>query len=180
MNRVSLQSATMPAVIGLALSLLLPSAANAGGYIGLDGSSIGIGGNDGSEELNPLGFRGRLGLPVGQSLDIEAHLGFGGEENVAGVDEFGTGFAGVYLKAYIPVGERSALYGLAGGSTVQITRTLNGRETSEEHSGFSYGFGLETELTQRLDLTADWMRYASEQDQFDEVSAVNVGLKLYF
>ena len=176
MNRTIARHITLPALLALAMSLSLPISVRAEGYIGLDGSSIGIAGPDVSDELNPLGLRGRVGLPMGQLLDLEAHLGFGQEENVDGVDKFDTSFAGVYLKAYLPLGQRSALYGLAGGATVQITRTLHGRDISEEQSGFSYGFGLETELTRRLDLTADWMRYASEREQFEGVSAV----KLYF
>jgi len=195
MKRHNIGLTILPGFLALCLSVMLPATAVAGGYIGLDGSFIGIQKADSAnsrEEINPMGLRARVGLPLSHSLDLEAHLGFGHHEAADGSDELETGFVGLYVKAYVPIGQRSALYGLAGASSVEITRFLDDRGgsasgarsnavgVSEDRNGFSFGVGLETQLTQRLDLTADWMRYASEEDRFEGVTAVNVGLKLYF
>jgi len=174
---------------------MLPTTAAADGYFGLDGSFIGIQraeSDNSNEQIDPVGLRARVGLPLSHSLDLEAHWGFGNHEAADGRDELEASFVGLYVKAYVPIGQRSSLYGLAGASSVEITRYLDNRGggasgaransvgVSEDRNGFSFGFGLETQLTQRLDLTADWMRYASEEDRFEGVTAVNVGLKLYF
>lgn len=164
----------------MAASLLsLPLLVHANGYVGLDGSSVSVD-NDLDDDLNPRGMRVRLGVRISEVFDIEAHLGGGSDSRTSAFDTFSTTYAGAYLKGYLPLGRQSALFGLAGVSGVEHTQTLNGRDFSDSQGGFSYGFGLETQLTQRLDLSADYMRYTSDEGPFSEVSAVNLGIKWYF
>ncbi len=162
----------------LILSLLsLP--AYAGSYITVDGTSVTVQDNlDG--ELNPMGMRFRLGTQVGRNLDVEAHFGFGADLRDSAYDEFGTSYAGLYLKGYVPVGYNSAFYGLAGRSAVSLSQTINGQEFSDERYGFSFGAGLETKISERVDLTADYMRYVRDEGLFKDISAVSFGVKFYF
>lgn len=167
------------ALMSLLLVAGVASQAQASGYIGLDGSSLDIE-NSLDDELNPGGLRLRLGIPVAPMFDLELHIGGGSESETLVADRFRASYMGAFLKGYLPVGRRSALFGLAGFSAVDFTQTFDGRDFTDERSGFSYGFGLETEISRRLDLSADYVRYVSDEGPFSELSSVNLGIKLYF
>ncbi len=153
--------------------------ATANSYITVEGTSVTVQDNlDG--ELNPMGLRFRLGAPIGENLDIEGHFGFAGDSRESAYDEFGTSYAGVYVKGYVPIGFNSAFYALGGYSMVALSQTINGSEFSDERHGFSYGAGLETQISERIDLTADYMRYVRDEGLFEDISAVSFGLKFYF
>ena len=155
------------------------NAALASSYITLEGTSVTVQDNlDG--ELNPMGLRFRLGMPIGENLDVEGHFGFGADNRESAYDNFGTTYGGVFLKAYLPVGVNSALYALGGFSSVSLTQKVNGREFSDERFGFSYGAGLETRISERADLTADYVRYVRDEGLFKDISAVSFGVKIYF
>ena len=160
------------------LILLATTSAHANGYIGLDGTSIDLQSSD--DELNPRGLRLRLGTRISHVFDIEVHLGSGSDSNVESFDKFRTTFAGVYLKGYLPVGRRSALYAMAGGAGVELTQTVDGRNFGDDRSGFSYGFGLETELSRHLDLSGDFIRYSIDDSEYSRIDAFTLGLKWYF
>ena len=51
---------------------------------------------------------------------------------------------------------------------------------THQRGGLSWGAGLETELTDRIDLSADWVRHVGDEGEFEAVDAVSLGLKLYF
>ncbi len=167
------------ALMSVLLSAGLFSQVQAGGYIGLDGSSLNIE-NTLDDELNPGGLRLRLGMPVAPMFDVELHLGGGSESETPAADRFQASYMGAFVKGYLPVGRRSALFGLAGYSAVDFTQTFDGRDFTDERSGFSYGFGLETEISRRLDLSADYVRYVRDEGPFSELSSINLGIKLYF
>lgn len=153
--------------------------AHADGYVGLDGSSMAID-NQLDDNLSPHGVRLRLGMRISDVFDIEAHIGGGSDTRTDAFDRFSTTYAGVYLKGYLPVGERSAVFALMGVAGVRHTQTLDRRDFSDSQSSFSYGFGLETQLTDRLDLSADYVRYTGDDGPFSEISAVSLGIKWYF
>lgn len=167
--------ATLPLLV---LATASPTA-QAGGYVAIDGSSITLG-DSFADDLNPLGGRLRFGLRVSDAFDFEVHAGLSSDEDNESFDEFRTSFAGAYLKGYAPIGERSALFALAGVAGVEYTQTIGDIEFSDDRGGFSYGVGLETELAERIDLSADWMRYLSGDESFEQVDAVSLGLKFYF
>lgn len=161
------------------LALGLSASAHASGYIGLDGTSLALD-TELNEELNPRGVRLRLGMRLDDLFDVEVHLGGATDLHTTAFDQFSTGYAGAFLKAYLPVGQRSALFALAGASGVEITQRINGRDFSDSRTGFSYGIGLETQLSEALDLSADYVRYLGGDGEFSEISAVSLGVKWYF
>lgn len=166
-------------VAAVLLSLALSMSAQASGYIGVDGTSLALD-NQLDKDLNPRGMRLRLGMRLDDVFDAEFHLGGGSDRHTEAFDDFSTSYMGGFLKAYLPVGRRSALFGLAGVSGVEISQTINGSEFSDSRSGFSYGFGLETELSKRLDLSADYVRYVGDEGEFSDISAFSFGVKWYF
>jgi len=149
------------------------------GYIGLDGTSLSI---DSAldDDLNPRGVRLRLGKPIDDVFDVELHLGGGRDSVTPAADRFSATYLGAFLKGHVPLGDRSAVYGLAGFSGVGISQRIGDTEFSDSRGGFSFGFGLETRLSNRIDLTGDFVRYVGEEGEFAAVSAVNLGIKLYF
>lgn len=153
--------------------------AYADSYITIEGTSVVVEENL-NGELNPLGLRFRMGMPVGRNLDIEAHIGFGVDNSNSAFDEFDTTYGGLYLKGYLPIGFNSAFYALGGVSGVSLSQTVNNSEFTDERFGFSYGAGLETKISQRADLTADYMRYIRDDGLFKDISAVSFGIKLYY
>lgn len=174
------RTAASAASAALALAAaLVPAAAPAGGYVALDGSSVTLG-TAFDEDLNPRGGRLRLGLRVSESFDVEVQAGVTRDDDTASFERFDASWAGLYLKAYLPIGERSAFYALGGAASVELTQSVGGAELTDERGDFSYGFGLETSLTERLDLTADWMRYVGDEGAFERIDAASIGLKLYF
>ena len=164
---------------GLITGFLLAGSAQAETYIAIEGSRLSVD-NNVSDDLEPSGLRFRLGARVSEFFDVEGHFGLTSDDDSPIFDELDATYFGGYLKGYIPVGERSALFGLAGYTRTELTQTVGGSEFSDARTGFSWGFGLETQLTERVDLTADYMQYLSDEGLFEDISAVNFGLKLYF
>lgn len=153
--------------------------AKADTYIGLDGAAMAVQSTD-NEELHPIGMRVRMGVRLNELFDIEAHLGGGTDSENSAFDSFSTTYAGAYLKGYLPFGHRSAVFALAGLSGITHSQDINGRSFTDSQSGFSYGFGMETQLTDRLDLSADFMRYNNDGTEFSDFTAVSLGVKWYF
>lgn len=161
------------------LATFATNTVSASGYVAIEGTSVTVEDNLDSE-LNPMGLRFRMGMPLGDNLDIEGHFGFGADTRDSAYDEFSTTYGGVYLKGYVPIGFNSAFYALGGFSGVALTQTVNGSEFTDERFGFSYGAGFETKISERADLTADYMRYVRDEGLFEDISAVSFGLKFYF
>lgn len=133
-----------------------------------------------SSEIDPGGLRLRLGTRVDKTFDIETHFGFLRDNNTDSFDHLDASFAGVYLKGYLPVGYNSALFALGGMTVLELGQDVDGQRFTDSRGGFSYGFGLETQLSENTDLTADYMRYIADDGLFDHFSAVSFGVKLYF
>lgn len=161
-------------------ALLTPlSNVYANGYVGLDGTSIAVE-NALDDELNPVGMRLRLGMRISELMDVELHLGGGSDAETPAFESFGTTYAGAYLKGYLPFAQRSSLFALAGMSGIGYSQEVGGRTFTDTQSGFSYGFGMETQINDRLDLSADYMRYSNNGPEFSELSAISFGIKYYF
>ena len=161
------------------LAIASPMQAAADMYIGVDGASMSVESTQ-NDDLNPLGMRLRMGVRLNEFFDLEAHLGGGSDTESASYDSFSTSYAGAYLKGYLPFGHRSAVFGLVGLSGLTHSQDVNGRTFTDSQSGFSYGIGMETQLSERLDLSADVMSYSADGAEFSDVTAVSFGLKWYF
>ncbi|MBX2836658.1 MAG: porin family protein [Gammaproteobacteria bacterium] len=148
-------------------------------YIAIEGSRMEVANNN-NNSLEPSGLRFRLGSRVSDFFDVEGHFGFTSDDENPAFEEFNSNFMGAYLKGYIPVGQRSALFGMGGFTRVKLSQTFNDREISDARTGFSWGFGMETQLSERVDITADYMQYLSDEGLFEDISAINFGVKLYF
>jgi len=152
-------------------------------YFAVERTSVSVNSSGGQTggELNPTGVRIKLGAGLSHAFDLEAQMGFADEKPGFQFDKFNADYAGVYLKGHIPLGFRSSIFGLGGWSWLELTETVGSQELADDRSGLSYGFGIETRLTDNIDLSADYMRYSQEDGVlYDEISAVNFGVKIYF
>ena len=131
-------------------------------------------------EHEPTGVRIKIGTSLSYAFDIEAQMAATSDDSAKALDQFDTSLAGVYLKGYLPLGFRSSVYGVGGYSWTKFTAISGDQEFVNRQSGFSYGFGVETRLTDNIDLSADFMNYSQEDAEYDEVVSVNFGIKLYF
>lgn len=183
MNVLVRASAMALGVAVLSIGAAAPAYADhVGTYFSIEYTSVNVGTSThhSANSADPSGLRFKFGTRLTHSFDIEAQLGAAVDEKSNLGTEFSAAYAGVYLKGHLPLGFKSALFGLAGMSYMDLTQSNEQLESTDYQSGFSYGFGLETKLTQNIDLTADYMRYTQDTGLFDELSAVNFGLKVYF
>ena len=164
---------------GMKLSSLFYGFGFGSGYIGLDGTSLMVE-NSAGDDVNPRGVRLRLGTSIDDVFDFELHVGGGRESQSASSDRFSTTYLGAFVKGHLPLSHRSAVFALAGFSGVGISQRVGLSEFSDSRGGFSYGFGMETNLSNRINLSGDFIRYVGEEGEFAAVSAVNLGIKLYF
>jgi len=179
MRKLSHYKAILLATVLAVPAMAGSGAALAAGYFGIEGSSVSIE-NNLDDELNPTGLRLKLGMRLSDVFDIEGHVGFTSDSDNKAFDDFEADYIGAFLKGYIPLGSRSALFALAGFSSVELTQSINGSEFIDDRTGVSWGLGLETQISERIDLTADWMHYLADDGLFEEITAVNFGLKVYF
>ncbi len=168
-----------PLIMLVASASSQASDAQAGPYLGIDGSAFSLDGSS-DDDLDPRGVRLRLGLPISRVFDVEAHFGFGTEDDIAAFDEIDVVFSSVFLKAHAPLGARTTAYAMAGLTALELTETIGRREFTDEDAGISFGFGLETVLSRRVDLSADYVFYSQDVGIFEDLSAISLGLKLYF
>ena len=178
------------ALLGCALLMISSTSLLAETYFAIDGSRLTLAGET-EDEINAGGLRFRIGTQLNTYVDIETHLGFSFTENrdFEEDDELNAAYISGFLKGYLPIGRRSAIFGIVGLTGASMSDGFgrrNGfagdfRDDSRDGSfGFSWGFGAETRLSKRIDLTGDFVSYIRNDEQFEEISSFNVGLKLYF
>ena len=153
--------------------------ASAETYFSIDGSRFNLR-TESDDEVSPGGIRFRMGSQISPLIDVEGQLGFSFSKDSDSFDSLRATYFSGFLKGYLPFGKVSAIYGLAGWSAISLSQEIGTSEFTEERGGFSWGFGIETQLTRNTDLTADFVNYINSDGVFENISAVNVGIKLYF
>lgn len=134
-------------------------------YLGGDAMFWNLDNKHGSDR-DSVGFRLRGGAQFNEYVGVEAHLGVGGSDGRAKLKYL----TGAYAKGVLPVTDQFRFYGLAGITKVDLD--------ADSDSDFSYGAGLEYDLTPQLALGADYMRYLDESDY--DFNAASVGLRYRF
>ncbi|MDO6461118.1 outer membrane beta-barrel protein [Granulosicoccaceae sp. 1_MG-2023] len=171
----------------LALAVLLSTAApvSAGsvdyiGYIGIDGALMSLEEPIG-ETIEPANLRLRLGGRIAPRLDIEGHFTFTVDSDEKYGAQWSTNVAAGFLKGYLPLGRYTSLYGLAGFSNITVVESV-GRDDfyDDDIWGFAYGVGIETVLSERVDLSLDWVQYLHDDEIYDGLSALAFGFKVYY
>ena len=173
-------------VTALFCALILPCAAFAqgGAYFG-GGYSLVTYDQTGLGDADPTAAVSRFGFHFTENLALEGRLGFGlsgGDQSVSGgtVEYKVEQISGAYLVGHLPLAETASLYGLAGVTRVELSRSLRNLNLTgdQENSGFSYGAGIQIDLTQRISGYLEWVQYLDRSDY--DVSALTIGAAYYF
>jgi len=135
-------------------------------YIGADAMFWELDPDHGSS-YDSVGLRVNGGMQFNEYFAVEGHLGTGGSDGPAELDYL----IGAYAKGILPITQQARLYGLVGGTKVDLDQV--GSE-----SDFSYGAGAEFDVAPQLALSADYMRYLDES--YYNFDAASVGVKYRF
>jgi len=150
-------------------------------YFSIEGTALSVGSSSQSEaQFEPVGVRLKVGTGLSRSFDLEAQIAASSDDSTGSLDQFDASQAGVFLKGYLPLGFRSSLYAIGGYNWTKFTAYSGGQEFVDRQSGFAYGFGVETRLSKNIDLSADFMNFSLDEAEYDDVSSINVGVKVYF
>lgn len=138
---------------------------------------------DGFEEATPTALVGRLGYGIVDNIAIEGRFGFGLTDdsvNVLGtdVDVDVDQVAGVYGIGHLPIADRFSLYGLAGFTYGEVSASALGLSVEGDETDFSYGFGGEFDLSEKLSGFVEWVRYFDDSNY--KVSGITSGVNYRF
>ena len=163
----------------LALPLtLLPSAAGASGFAGIDVVSSEIEPDDGgSADPTALQFKFGTWINRNETLGGELRLGLGIDE-----DDLGRGtdveidrYYGAYFRGQFPNTLPVRPYGLIGLTRMETTENFpGGGSTGENYSGLSIGLGADVSLTDVVFVSVEYMRAVDSGG--DEVTNLSLGL----
>jgi OOP family OmpA-OmpF porin len=169
MKRKSI-SALVALVMGgaFALSAQAQTSAASGAYLG------GTIGQSKTKDLDCRGFnpckdsgnafRVFAGYQINRNLAAEVgytDLGkFSRRNATSSFDDKITAWEGAALIAY-PVADRVAIYGKLGGYYAKVREDdqIGGNQISKNNGGFTFGAGLQVDLTRNFTLRGDWQRY---------------------
>ena len=163
----------------LALPLtLLPIAAGASGFAGIDIVSSEIEPDDGgSADPTALQFKFGTWINRNETLGGELRLGLGIDE-----DDLGRGtdveidrYYGAYFRGQFPNTLPVRPYGLIGLTRMETTENFpGGGSTGENYSGLSIGLGADVSLTDVVFVSVEYMRAVDSGG--DEVTNLSLGL----
>lgn len=171
-------------VVALSVLVAMPASANHfGTYLAVERTAVFVDNGFGARSSDSRfdGVRFKLGTRISRYLDVEAQFG-GADENTSKgrFDGLDARFGGLYLRGRLPIGRRTALFGLGGVSWIDLSDTFIDDELDTTFSGASFGFGIETQIAPYVGVTADFITFGQTDDVFDGLSAVNFGVKVQF
>lgn len=119
-------------------------------------------------DLGVLGVRG--GYYFNNYFSVEGRLGFGVADDTQSVDlppvvdlkveqDYNIG---VYAVGHLPLSDRFKLYGLVGFTKAEVTLSIPGASESSDDTDFSYGAGVEFDMTKNWSLAAEYTSYISD------------------
>ena len=127
--------------------------------------------------LDPTGIAIRFVPATDKWFGYEARLGFGiseGSDNGVEVDV--QTIVGFYLNAHSNIGNALSVYGVAGYTWVRYDLKSGGTPSlsSEDESGFGYGFGIDLGKQNSMKLNLEFMQILDKSD-FD-LSTISIGV----
>ena len=134
--------------------------------------------DDGVDSIEPKQLFGRFGYDFNASIGIGVEAGFSLiEDDLGGVD-FDVTTVFIFLKGALPVGNGNKIYGMIGGTNVELTATASGPfgEVSISADDNDTGMGIGFEASNGL--FVDYIIY-NDNDGVD-VTSVNIGFNARF
>jgi len=106
-----------------------------------------------------FGGYGKVGLDVGDYLGAELRFGSTGSGTTGNIKLSDSYFISYLAKFQFPVTADLRPYAMIGGTTATFKMTNAGVESSKSKTGFSYGFGADYYLQDKLSVGGEWVQY---------------------
>src|SRR5690606_13920656 len=157
--------------------------ANQHSYVGLQYSQVEYK-ESGAPDIEPTAIAVKAGAQLSDFLAVEARVGFGaGDDSVsAGGTKLSLevdNYISAYLKPTLPVGERFAVYALAGVTRSKLEmKTNTGFSDTDSQTDLSYGVGADLNLSTNSFVSVEYARLLKGDDY--DLDALSIGLGFRF
>lgn len=128
-------------------------------------------------DINPEAVRLRLGTDVNRYIGVEAQIGVG-----TAADTLTTGgvsydvktdsYYALFLKPQISIGDSGSLYGLVGGSYVDVSSSGGKGSQQGFTSEFAFGAGVDVAVHKGIRIGVEFTQY------LEDLSAVSAGIRI--
>ena len=160
-------------------------------YIGVQYGSGNYSEKDISKDFKPAALVARFGYFFQPSYSVEGRIGKGVKSDTQFLPEFGLGgldarfeldsILGIYGTGHINLTASSSLYAVLGVSLIEATASVPefcAAKCTEQKSSISYGLGADFNISKRMKLNIEYMRYI-EKTNFD-LDVIGAGLTFGF
>lgn len=139
------------------------------------------------DDWEPTAIVGRFGYFVADYFSVEGRIGLGLSDDAVTFNTVNgpvdvsveiDRLVGGYGVGHLPLGDKAALYGLAGFTEGKLTASANGSTVSDTDSGFSLGVGGEFYPNEQFGLNVEYTRYLDESGY--EITALSAGATARF
>ena len=136
---------------------------------------------DDGPSFNPAMVRGIIGYDFHREVRVEGMAAFGTQKDTASFEGIPVTLdprtaVGVYLKPKANLGGVE-VFGRLGYSSVRAKVSAAGFTDSGTNSGFSYGIGANLNISPRMYVGADWMRYNKDDGDTTDGATISVGFR---
>ena len=169
-----------------AAAMPLAAIANQHSYVGVQFSQVEYK-ESGMPDIEPTALAVKAGAQLSDFLAVEARVGFGaGDDSISlGGDKLTLevdNYISAYIKPTLPVGERFAVYALAGvtRSKLEMKASIGGMSGSDTDSqtDLSYGVGADLNLSTNSFVSVEYARLLNGDDY--DLDALSIGLGFRF
>lgn len=148
------------------------------GYLGAIYTAVKVSPEGDSDiDLGGLGVRG--GYYFNKYFSVEGRLSFGvSDDTVQGETVELDSLFGIYAVGHWPLSDQFQLYGLIGGSKLEVKAP----QGSEDDSGLSYGVGAEFDMTNNWSLGVEYTSYLQDGEVYggNKFDATGLGVTLNY
>jgi len=133
-------------------------------YVGVSAGAFGLEFKNATNSQQSVVFGSlvKLGLDIGDYLGVEVRFGGttpGTKNNIKLADSY---LVSYLAKLQYSEGSDFTIYALAGSTTAQFKRTVNGVEAAKRKTGLSYGGGINYFPLDQLGVGVEWVQYWSD------------------
>lgn len=174
-------------VLGISASVAHSQNSVAEGYLGISHSFLTYEDDAFNEDFDLGALVGQAGARFNPYLSAELRAGFGTYDHTVSVNSASASIEvdyliGGYGLVGIPTESPIYPYVIAGMTQGKLSISAQGpggsASASESESDFSYGVGAKVSVTDKLALTAEYLRYFDESDY--EISGITIGGQVKF
>jgi outer membrane autotransporter protein len=134
----------------------------------------------GATEVSPEAFRLTGGTELNPYLAVEAQAALGTQTDVYATNGVSydikvKSFYSLFVRPQLSISNVASIYGLLGGTYIDVSSSSNNANFASDkgfEKSFSYGAGIDFNISQNLRLNADYIRY------MDNYNAISFGIRI--